>query len=32
MITTRYRLYDINRGFADLRAATNVRGLIVFDD
>ncbi|MDQ4116150.1 MAG: NDMA-dependent alcohol dehydrogenase [Actinomycetota bacterium] len=31
MVTTRYRLGEINRGFADLRAATNVRGLIVYD-
>ncbi|SNQ46625.1 putative alcohol dehydrogenase D [Frankia canadensis] len=32
MITTRYRLADINQGFADLRAARNVRGVVVYDD
>jgi NDMA-dependent alcohol dehydrogenase len=32
MITTRYRLDEINQGFTDLRAAKNVRGVIVYDD
>ncbi len=32
LVTTRYRLSEINRGFRDLRAATNIRGLIVYDD
>ncbi|RZT86666.1 S-(hydroxymethyl)glutathione dehydrogenase/alcohol dehydrogenase [Pseudonocardia sediminis] len=32
LITTRYRLSEINQGFDDLRAATNIRGLIVYDD
>jgi S-(hydroxymethyl)glutathione dehydrogenase/alcohol dehydrogenase len=31
MITTRYSLEDINRGFEDMRAGTNIRGVITFD-
>ncbi len=30
LITTRYRLEDINRGYDDLHAGHNVRGIIVF--
>ncbi|MFC4944270.1 NDMA-dependent alcohol dehydrogenase [Pseudonocardia sp. GCM10023141] len=31
LITTRYRLDDVARGFEDLRAGKNIRGLIEFD-
>ncbi|MDH3300568.1 MAG: NDMA-dependent alcohol dehydrogenase [Acidimicrobiia bacterium] len=31
LITARYSLADINRGYADLHAGLNVRGIIVFD-
>ncbi|MET9327633.1 NDMA-dependent alcohol dehydrogenase [Tsukamurella sp. NPDC003166] len=31
LITARYRLDDINQGFADLKAGKNMRGVIVFD-
>lgn len=29
---TRYRLSEIDEGFRDLRAAADIRGLIVYDD
>lgn len=31
LITTRYRLQDINQGFEDMEAGRNLRGLIVYD-
>ncbi len=31
LITNRYRLEDINQGYADLLAGHNVRGIIVYD-
>jgi len=31
LITTRYRLEDINQGYADMLAGKNVRGLVVYD-
>ena len=31
LITTRYRLEQINEGFADMHAGKNLRGVIVFD-
>jgi len=30
LITTRYRLEDINQGYADMNAGTNIRGLIEY--
>jgi NDMA-dependent alcohol dehydrogenase len=32
LITRRYRLHDINRGYADLEAGRNLRGVVVFED
>lgn len=32
MITTRYRLEDINRAFDDLDSGQNIRGVVVYDD
>jgi NDMA-dependent alcohol dehydrogenase len=32
LITTRYRLEDINQGYADMKAGTNIRGLIEYTD
>ncbi len=31
LITTRYRLDELNDGYADLRAGRNVRGIVTFD-
>jgi Zn-dependent alcohol dehydrogenase len=31
MITRTYALDEINRGYADMRAGKNIRGVIVFD-
>ncbi len=31
MITTRYRLADINQAFADMRSGQNIRGVVVYD-
>jgi len=31
LITRTYRLDDINRGYADLEAGKNLRGVVVFD-
>ncbi|CAO5237299.1 hypothetical protein [Frankia sp. AgKG'84/4] len=31
LITTRYRLDELNDGYADLRAGRNLRGTVVFD-
>jgi NDMA-dependent alcohol dehydrogenase len=32
LITTRYRLDDINQGFDDMRSGKNIRGVIMMDD
>lgn len=32
MMTTTYRLRNINRAFSDLRAGRNIRGVILYDD
>jgi NDMA-dependent alcohol dehydrogenase len=32
LITRRYRLDEINRGYADLEAGRNLRGVVVFED
>ena len=32
LITTRYRLEDINQGYADMHAGLNIRGLVVHDN
>jgi NDMA-dependent alcohol dehydrogenase len=32
MITTRYKLGDINQGYQDMRDGKNIRGVIVYDD
>ena len=31
LITTRYRLEDINQGYADMHAGKNMRGVIIYD-
>ena len=31
LITTRYRLEDINQGYADMHAGKNIRGVIIYD-
>ena len=31
LITTRYKLEDINQGYADMHAGKNIRGVIVYD-
>jgi Zn-dependent alcohol dehydrogenase len=31
MITTRYRLGDINQAFTDMRGGRNIRGVVVYD-
>jgi NDMA-dependent alcohol dehydrogenase len=32
LITTRYKLEDVNQGYADMKAGTNIRGLIEYTD
>lgn len=32
MVTRRYTLSEINDGFADMKSAKNIRGLVVYDD
>lgn len=32
LVTTTYKLEDINQGYADMKEGNNLRGLIVFDD
>jgi len=32
MITTRYKLDDINEAFADMKSGRNIRGVVVYDD
>ncbi|HLI52706.1 MAG TPA: NDMA-dependent alcohol dehydrogenase [Acidimicrobiales bacterium] len=32
MVTTRYKLGDINQGYQDMRDGKNIRGVIVYDD
>lgn len=32
LVTTTYRLDDLARGFEDMHAGTNIRGVVVFDD
>ena len=32
LITRRYRLSEINQGYADLEAGKNLRGVVVLDD
>lgn len=32
LVTTRYKLEDINQGYADMKDGKNLRGLIVFDE
>ncbi|TSD94098.1 NDMA-dependent alcohol dehydrogenase [Skermania sp. ID1734] len=31
LITTRYRLEDVNKGFEDMKAGKNLRGVIIYD-
>ncbi len=31
VITTRYTLDQVNQGYADMHAGTNIRGVITFD-
>jgi Zn-dependent alcohol dehydrogenase len=31
LVTTRYRLEDVNQGYQDLRDGKNIRGLIVHE-
>ena len=30
LITTRYKLDDINQGYADMHAGKNIRGVVVY--
>ncbi len=32
MITTRYKLADINQAFADMKSGHNIRGVVIYDD
>ena len=32
LVTARYRLEDVNKGYQDMRDARNIRGVVVFDD
>jgi len=32
MVTTRYKLGDINQGYQDMRDGKNIRGILVYDD
>jgi S-(hydroxymethyl)glutathione dehydrogenase/alcohol dehydrogenase len=32
LVTARYRLEDVNKGYQDMRDGRNIRGLVVFDD
>jgi len=32
LVTTTYRLEDINQGYADMAAGTNLRGVVLYDD